>query len=89
MTCHRGEPVPGTASRCRVSNKAVRELIRNIEAAGGEVRHGGSSNHYKVYLDGTYIGTLIGTPSSGRSQANDISRLRRGGLKIDSKGRAI
>lgn len=43
--------------------------------------------HWKVYLDGEYIGGLASTPSDHRSTQNDIARLRRRGLNIDTKGR--
>ncbi|QPX62196.1 HicA-like toxin [Mycobacterium phage Indlovu] len=81
-------PVPGSSSRRRGKSKEVRKLLEAIEQAGGEVvpcrnRDG----HWKVYLDGEYIGGLASTPSDHRSTQNDIARLRRRGLNIDTKGR--
>ncbi|AYP70068.1 HicA-like toxin [Mycobacterium phage CRB2] len=83
-----GTPVPGSGCKKRAARKETRELLAHIEAAGGEVRpHQGRPGHFKVYVDGVYIGGIAGTPSDRRAMANDIARLRRAGLKIDSKGR--
>jgi len=79
-------PVPGTSRRTKGANKQGRELIKAIEAAGGEVRPSGCPGHFKVYLDDRYIGSLAGTPSDWRTFKNDIARLRRNGLNITSKG---
>lgn len=83
------EPQPGSrhAAGCRGSRKDTRKLLDAIRAAGGTVEpHRGKDGHYKVYLDGTYLGGIAGTPSDWRARANDIARLRRGGLNITSKG---
>lgn len=82
--------MPGSkrAAGCRASRKDVAKLLDAIRAAGGEVvPHTGKNGHFKVYLDGQYLGGIAGTPSDWRARANDIARLRRGGLNIDSKGR--
>jgi hypothetical protein len=82
--------MPGSrrGAGCRASNKDTRRLLDAIRAAGGTVEpHRGKDGHFKVYLDGQYIGGIAGTPSDWRARANDIARLRRGGLNIDSKGR--
>ena len=81
----RPEPQPGSkrAAGCRGSNKDIRKLLDAIRAAGGEVvPHRGKDGHYKVYLDGQYLVGIAGTPSDWRARANDIARLRRGGLNI-------
>jgi hypothetical protein len=84
------DPVPGCTAKNRGSNKVLRRLIRNIEAVGGVVRPSCTrTGHWKVYLDGQYIGGLPGTPGDIRALANDIARLRRGGLRIDTKGRPL
>ncbi|QGH75331.1 HicA-like toxin [Mycobacterium phage Quesadilla] len=81
-------PVPGSGCRKRAARKETRRLLREIERAGGEVRpHQGRPGHFKVYVDGEYIGGIAGTPSDRRAFANDIARLRRNGLPITSKGR--
>ncbi|UJQ86604.1 HicA-like toxin [Mycobacterium phage PenguinLover67] len=83
-----GYPVPGSGCRKRAARKETRRLLREIERAGGEVvAHQGRPGHFKVYVDGEYIGGIAGTPSDRRAMANDIARLRRGGLPLDSKGR--
>lgn len=81
--------MPGTrrGAGCRASKKDTRKLLDAIRAAGGTVEpHRGKDGHFKVYLDGRYIGGIAGTPSDRRARANDIARLRRGGLNITSKG---
>jgi hypothetical protein len=89
MTAH--PEIDGTGRRARRgANKTIRCLIKEIERAGGEVRPSCTrTGHWKVYLDGVYIGGLPGTPGDIRALANDIARLRRGGLRIDTKGRAL
>ncbi|AYD82070.1 HicA-like toxin [Mycobacterium phage Saguaro] len=85
-----GTPVPGSGRNgChRAGNKETRRLLREITKAGGEVRpHSSKQGHFKVYLDGKYIGGIPGSPSDRRAFANDIARLRRGGLPLNSKGR--
>ncbi|UXE04455.1 HicA-like toxin [Mycobacterium phage Funsized] len=85
----RPEPQPGSrrSAGCRGSRKDTRRLLDAIRAAGGEVvAHTGKDGHWKVYLDGQYIGGIAGTPGDRRSWQNDIARLRRGGLNITSKG---
>lgn len=85
------EPQPGSRrAGCRASKKEVRRLLDAIRQAGGDVvPHQGKNGHWKVYLDGQYIGGIAGTPGDHRAQQNDISRLRRGGLNITTKGRYI
>lgn len=84
-----GTPVPGSGKR-RIGNKDTRRLLAEIRKAGGTViPHQGRDGHFKVYLQGEYIGGLPGTPSDHRALANDIARLRRGGLAINTKGRAL
>jgi len=86
-SCH---TVAGTGCQKRGRRKETRRLIAAIEAAGGTVEPSRTRDgHFKVYLDGNYIGGLAGTAGDHRAMANDIARLRRGGLKIDSKGRAL
>lgn len=85
----RPEPQPGSrrAAGCRASRKDIRKLLDAIRAVGGEVEpHRGKDGHFKVYLDGQYIGGIAGTPGDPRARQNDIARLRRGGLRITSKG---
>lgn len=83
-----GQPVPGTSSGNRAARKETRALLAAIEAAGGNVQPcRNRQGHWKVYLDGTYIGGVACTPSDHRSTQNDIARLRRNGLSIDTKGR--
>ncbi len=73
---------------CRGGRKEVRELLAAIEAAGGTIEpHRSRTGHFKVYLDGQYIGGIAGTGSDHRTRANEVARLRRGGLNITSKGR--
>ena len=73
---------------CRAARKEGRELLAAIEAAGGVVEpHRSKTGHFKVYLDGNYIGGIAGTASDWRTRANEVSRLRRGGLNLTSKGR--
>lgn len=86
MSAQHRQAEPGTACKARGARKEIRQLLKNIELAGGEVRQGGTTGHFKVYRDGLYIGGLVSTPSSSRSMANDIARLRRNGLPVDSKG---
>lgn len=81
-------PVPGSSCRRRGKSKEVRQLLDAIEAAGGTVEPcRNRDGHWKVFLDGEYIGGLAATPSDHRSTKNDIARLRRRGLNINSKGR--
>jgi len=81
-------PVPGTSAKNRGANKEARRLLKAIEDAGGTVEPCRSRDgHWKVYLDGRYIGGLACTPTDHRSTQNDIARLRRNGLRITSKGR--
>lgn len=84
------DPQPGSrrSAGCRASRKDTRRLLDATRSAGGVVEeHQGRNGHFKVYLDGQYIGGIAGTPSDSRSRQNDIARLRRGGLRITSKGR--
>lgn len=86
----RKDVVPGTSRRTKGSCKQARDLIKVIERLGAVVKpHCSLTGHWKVYLDGRYIGGLAGTPSDRRAWANDIARLRRGGLAIDTKGRPL
>jgi hypothetical protein len=83
-----GGAVAGTSSRRRAATKDTRRLLKAIEAAGGHVEPcRARDGHWKVYLDGHYIGGLACTPTDHRSTQNDIARLRRNGLNIDTKGR--
>lgn len=67
--------------------KDTRELLNAIVAAGGTVEPcRNRTGHYKVFYRGRYIGGLAGTPGDWRGRANDIARLRRGGLNITTKG---
>lgn len=73
---------------CRAARKEVRQLLDAITAAGGVLEpHRSRTGHFKVFLNGTYIGGVAGTASDWRTRANEIARLRRGGLPITSKGR--
>jgi len=84
----RRDTVAGTSARHRARRKDTRRLLEAIEAAGGTAEQSpGQGGHWKVYLDGRYIGGLCCTPSDHRSMQNDIARLRRNGLRITSKGR--
>ncbi|QHB37398.1 hypothetical protein I5G58_gp096 [Mycobacterium phage BirdsNest] len=79
----RGGPVPGTGGGKRGTHKDVRELLRRIEEAGGEVRPSRSkTGHWKVYKAGVLIGSLAGTPSDWRGLKNALAQLRRAGLDI-------
>lgn len=81
-------PVPGSSARNRGASKDTRRLLAAIESAGGTVEPcRNRAGHWKVYLDGHYIGGLACSPSDHRSTQNDIARLRRNGLAIDTKGR--
>jgi hypothetical protein len=81
-------PVPGSSARKRARTKDARRLLEAIEAAGGVVEPCRSRDgHFKVYLDGVYIGGIASTPSDHRSTQNDIARLRRNGLRITTRGR--
>ncbi|AXH49737.1 HicA-like toxin [Gordonia phage Pleakley] len=66
----------------RGGTKEYRDLVRKIEAAGGEVRKPTGKGHPKVYLGGRFIMTLCCTPSDHRSRKNELARLRRAGLEI-------
>lgn len=80
--------VSGTSARTRARSKDTRRLLAEIEAAGGTVEPcRNRDGHWKVFLDGHYIGGLASTPSDHRSTQNDIARLRRNGLNIDTKGK--
>lgn len=83
-----GAPVPGSGRGTGVARKEIRELLGQIEAAGGTVKPScNKPGHFKVYLDGRFIGGISGTPSDYRSTKNEIARLRRRGLPLNSKGR--
>ncbi|QNL30197.1 hypothetical protein SEA_MARIOKART_70 [Gordonia phage Mariokart] len=64
------------------SNREVKDLIREIEQAGGEIRRSKRNAHLKVYLNGNLIGTISATPSDWRSIKNSRAQLRRNGLDI-------
>ena len=65
----------------RRASKEFRKLARQIEVAGGEVRHM-PRGHPKVYFEGRFVMTLCLTPSDHRSRKNELSRLRKAGLNI-------
>lgn len=81
-------PVPGSSAKKRgCARKETRRLLEAIEAAGGVVEPcSNRSGHWKVFLDGRYIGGLAGTSSDWRGRQNDIARLRRNGLPLNTKG---
>ncbi|WAB09578.1 hypothetical protein SEA_WOOPER_75 [Gordonia phage Wooper] len=68
--------------RAGTNNKELRRLLDRIEQAGGELRRCKHGSHWKVYLDGRFIGTVGGSPSDHRSWKNGLSFLRRNGLQI-------
>ncbi|WAB09248.1 HicA-like toxin [Gordonia phage LittleMunchkin] len=64
------------------SNKEIKDLIKQVQAAGAEVRTTKRNPHYKVYLGGRLIGTIPSTPSDWRGIKNSRAQLRRNGLDI-------
>lgn len=64
------------------SAKAVQELVEAVRAAGAEVICSRRSAHYKVYLDGQFIGALSSTTNSWNTHKNEWSMLRRNGLDL-------
>ncbi|QIG58998.1 HicA-like toxin [Gordonia phage AnClar] len=73
---------PPGGSTQMASNKDVKQLLKAVEAAGGEVRRSKRNPHYKIYLNGRLIGVVASTPSDHRTTLNDRAQLRRNGLDI-------
>lgn len=62
-------------------NRDVKDLVRELEAQGFEVRRS-KKNHLKVYgLDGRLVTTLPATPSDHRWKRNALSVLRKAGFR--------
>ena len=74
------EAVPGTGKQ-RTARKEVGKLLGALHAGGWKTDLSGG--HYKVYdPDGTYVGTLPGTPSDHRSLRNAKQKLKKAGAPV-------
>jgi hypothetical protein len=58
-------------------SKEIRDLIKDFEAAGFEVRTTPGNTHPKVYVDGHLKTTLPSSPSDHRSLKNARATLKR------------
>lgn len=77
-----GGPVPGTGRKEKINDPDVRQLVSDVERAGGIVGHA-QNGHYDVTLPGGKKRMQIAaTPSSRRTVMNDRVRLRREGLGV-------
>lgn len=65
----------------RPSDKSIRRLIAEIEAAGGRVTRA-KSGHWKVYVGSRLVTSLPSTPSDWRGLLNARANLRRRGIQL-------
>lgn len=65
----------------QVGCKRVRQFVRDIERAGGEVIRS-SSNHLKVYVDGHFLMSMSSSPSDTNSIKSAARQLRKMGLPL-------
>ena len=62
--------------------KDAKQAIKKIRKAGYTVE-AANSGHFNVYgPDGTFYGTVSGSPSDQRTLKNQLTRLRRKGAKV-------
>jgi predicted RNA binding protein YcfA (HicA-like mRNA interferase family) len=61
--------------------RAVKDLIKKLEAAGAEVSRSKKS-HWLIRYEGRIIATMSSTPSDPRSIKNVIAHCRRAGIDI-------
>lgn len=61
-------------------HKDLKKVIKAMEAQGFDVTVT-TKQHYMVWLSGTYVTTLPGTPSDHRSMKNAIAKARRFGFR--------
>lgn len=62
--------------------KDAKQAIKKIRKAGYTVEPA-NSGHFNVYdKEGTFLGTMSGSPSDQRTLRNQLTRLKRKGLEI-------